>query len=168
MDDNYIFMAFERCVAKNDIVLTVDNRSEGIIKYITIGDVLDLITRQKAENSNLTSRLTSLQNDLTSAKEEIERLQKANRLFEYLNEAVYHDDRGLVFDFKTAEAKNDAINKMVDKLCDIQTAKAEAVKGFADRYVGSIVKLFKLNYGQTEEAMELRKQIEKELVGDAE
>lgn len=45
-------------------------------------DLLDLINRQNAENSNLqeknlnlTSDLTSLQKDLTSAKAEIERLQ---------------------------------------------------------------------------------------------
>ena len=43
--------------------------------------ILDLINRQKAENSNLTSHLTSLQNDLTSAKAEIEGLQKENHWF---------------------------------------------------------------------------------------
>ncbi len=37
---------------------------------------LDLINRLEEKNSNLTSDLTSLQNDLTSAKAEVERLHK--------------------------------------------------------------------------------------------
>jgi hypothetical protein len=83
--------------------------------FITIiSQGADLINRQKAENSNLTSDLTSLQNDLTSAKSEIWALKEtlAGRL-----------SASAVFAIKEAEAKGKAM---------VHSLKAEAIKEFAE------------------------------------
>ena len=69
-------------------------------------NALDLINRLQAENSNLTSNLTSLQNDLTSAKAENEQLTK--------------DKESLAYSLANAVGQK-------------MTAKAEAYKEFADR-----------------------------------
>ena len=71
--------------------------------------LLDLINRQQAENSNLTSDLTSLQNDLTSAKAEIKRLTTLAKL---------------------GNMRADDYRAMRDKC---KTARAEAIKAFAER-----------------------------------
>lgn len=71
---------------------------------------IDLINRQKAENSNLTFDLTSLQNDLTYVKAEIERLEGA---------------------LKAEEQHNELTMEMAQKA--LQNAKTEAIKEFADR-----------------------------------
>ena len=83
-------------------------------------DALDLIKRYKAENSNLTSDLTSLQNDLTSAKSEIWALKEtlAGRL-----------SASASFIAKTAEAKGKAM---------VHSLKSEAIKEFAERLKGEM------------------------------
>lgn len=72
---------------------------------------LDLINRLQAENSNLTSSLTSLQNDLTSAKAENEQLTK--------------DKESLAYSLANAVGQK-------------MTAKAEAYKEFADLSIKKI------------------------------
>lgn len=77
---------------------------------------LDLINRLQAENSNLTSDLTSLQNDLTSAKAEIERLKNAYKQVAW--------ERDIFAEDMKQEIKKDCSYLMLD----IKTIKAEAYK----------------------------------------
>ena len=79
--------------------------------------------------------------EINHLQAENERLEKANGLFEYLNKAVYLQ-RDIPFEFKTIEAKNKAINKYIDKMCDIQTAKAESYKEFAEKVKENHFKYF--------------------------
>lgn len=80
MTDNEIVKALEFCKSLHhtECACCPLDKNKNCIEDLA-GFALSLITRQKAENLNLTSRLTSLQNDLTSAKAEIERL-KAKRM----------------------------------------------------------------------------------------
>lgn len=76
---------------------------------------LDLIHRQQAE---------------------IESLKNANGLFEYLNYAAHHyviNGKTWTQEFATIEARNKAIQDKVVLLSDIQTAKSEAVREFAEK-----------------------------------
>ena len=57
----------------------IKNYDGSYVNFKKLGNALDLINRLQAENSNLTSDLTSLQNDLTSAKAENERLRENNK-----------------------------------------------------------------------------------------
>ena len=112
MTDNEIIKALE-CCSKDDC----DNCPNSFANCYSnlAGHALDLIKRYKAENSNLTSDLTSLQNDLTSAKSEIWALKEtlAGRL-----------SASASFIAKTAEAKGKAM---------VHSLKAEAIKEFAER-----------------------------------
>ncbi len=78
MTDNEIIKALECCIKIDCEKCDFKTRFKTATncRNDLLGHCLDLINRQKAENSNLTSHLTSLQNDLTSAKAEIERLKK--------------------------------------------------------------------------------------------
>ena len=67
-------------------------------------DALDYINRLEAENSNLTSNLTSLQNDLTSAKAEVEELRSN---LDVVNHTISY--------FK-AEAVKEFVEKLTDKI----------------------------------------------------
>ena len=112
MTDNEIIKAFECCDIKgvcNNCPFKNDRES-----CERLGDlVLDLINRQKAENSNLTSRLTSLQNDLTSAKAEIERLTAMVEAAEdYLHPLPFKN----AFDEEIAKAKAEAIKEFAERL----------------------------------------------------
>ena len=92
-------------------------------KFIALlSNTIKLINRQKAEIEKLLA--------------EKERLEKANRLFEYVSEAVHHTSVGIV-EYKTIEAKNKAIEKKIEKLSNIQIAKEEATKEFAERLKGT-------------------------------
>ena len=77
-------------------------------------DALDLINRLQAENSNLTSDLTSLQNDLTSAKAEIERLKKEKDEYAYL----YEKHINTAFSHIKAEAYKEFANWQEVKLAN--------------------------------------------------
>ncbi len=84
-------------------------------KASIISNTLDLINRQKAE---------------------IERFQKAWEMFSYLNEAVHYVEIGgkvETVEFVSAEAKQKAINKKLDLLCNARKAKSEAQKELAER-----------------------------------
>ena len=78
MTDKEIIKALECCVNWGSTTSCADCPlcNTGCVHFSKLKETLDLINRKQAENSNLTSDLTSLQNDLTSAKAEIERLQK--------------------------------------------------------------------------------------------
>lgn len=77
-------------------------------KSIMLEDALDLINRYEEKNSNLTSDLSSLQNDLTSAKAEVERLKTA---------------------FENSQKTTKYWHKKCGELAEeIQIAKAEAYK----------------------------------------
>lgn len=84
--------------------------------------LVNFIKRQKAENSNLLSVLTSLQKDLTSAKAEIERLKKANEMF---------TDIGKMYSEIKAEAIKSFAYKITEKASIIE------VNGFFHKYVVS-------------------------------
>lgn len=91
MTDNEIIKALECCDNDKQCTECPMNDSYPFCDDVIGGIALDLINRQKAENSNLTSRLTSLQNDLTSAKAEIERLQKQlNNAEDLVNEKTVY------------------------------------------------------------------------------
>ena len=64
-----------RGVCKDCVYMKFKMTDQGCLTPM-LKDVLDLINRLEAENSNLTSNLTSLQNDLISAKAENERLKE--------------------------------------------------------------------------------------------
>jgi hypothetical protein len=77
MTDNEIIKALEICSTykarcKDCPAFVKVDRSN--CKQVLVG-ALNIINRQKAENSNLTSDLTSLKKDLTSSQAEIERLK---------------------------------------------------------------------------------------------
>lgn len=114
MTDNEIIKALECCV--NADCLNCPRFTEEwhngmcdeLLRY-----ALDLINRLKAENSNLTSDLTSLQRDLTSAKAEIEEMVKHN-----------HIRTSMIQDAWKRIEELDKLN---------ETAKSEAVREFAER-----------------------------------
>lgn len=74
---------------------------------------LDLINRQKAENSNLSSDLTSLKKDLTSARAEIERLKvdfESMRCIANGFKSAYEREKG---------ARNIAIQDFAERVKDV-------------------------------------------------
>ena len=85
MTDNEIIKALECCFVEESCSKCpwyIDCKSN-VLESIPYGlgrAAFDLINRQKKENSNLNSRLTSLQNDLTSAKAEIKSLRRENKI----------------------------------------------------------------------------------------
>ena len=89
MTDNEIIMALECCGQNVEFEHCADcpfnNLSKAICTIRLSRVALDFINRQKAENSNLSSDLTSLKKDLTSAKAEIERLQRHNNEYGFCN-----------------------------------------------------------------------------------
>lgn len=114
LTDNEIIKALECCLSPvaescNDCPFYEEN----CLEISTERLALDLIYRQK---------------------EEIERLKNANRMFEFLEEAVYHTKGDLRFDFKTIEAKNDAISRFIDKFSNMQIVRIEAIKDFVEKY----------------------------------
>ena len=114
MTDNEIIKALECCINNGDCRECALNPKKGNYGYCTglaIKSALDLINRQKAENSNLTSDLTSLRNDLTSAKAEIERLNK-QLIFE-INSAF---DRGKTEAYKEFAKRFCAITKAIPEM----------------------------------------------------
>ena len=114
MTDNEIIKALECC---NDGIVWCEEcpYHENDCEMRLLIDTLDLINRQKAENSNLTSHLTSLQNDLTSAKAEIERL---NNITSASAISIMAD---IVIEVEKKKPKF------------IHEIKAEAIKEFAER-----------------------------------
>ena len=79
---------------------------------------LDLINRLEAKNSNLTSDLTSLQNDLTSAKAEIEKWQKnCDELYEQMSERQKAEVE-IAKRMTKAEAYKEFANRLTDKIMD--------------------------------------------------
>ena len=117
-------------VIKNSTTYCVD---------VLLQNALDLINRLKEKNSNLTSDLTSLQNDLISAKAEIERLT-------------------VLADLGNVRAND--YRAMRDKC---KTAKAEAYKEFAERLKDKYKPYVILGSGVAE--IEINNLL-KELVGD--
>lgn len=76
-------------------------------------DIDDLINRQKAE---------------------IERLNNLKRFEKFIDERIHTDKvRGLSWEFRTKEDRDKAFEKELEKLFDIATARAEAIKEFAER-----------------------------------
>lgn len=132
LTDNEIVKAFECCYTDKlceECPLCELAHSEKLCfngdAYAIPRMIIDLINRLQAENEELVRNTNKL-------KAEIERLQKANGLFEYLKNTVHYND-GLIREFRTIEDRDEAINKMVKKFSDLQTAKAEAYKEFAVR-----------------------------------
>lgn len=81
MTDNEIKKALEICASDN---LGCEDGCPYVTKSNSCSlkkDTLDLINRLQAENLKLLSNLTSLQNDLTDAEAENERLKKSNEMF---------------------------------------------------------------------------------------
>lgn len=101
-----------------------------------INDFLPEYTRQKAENSNLSSDLTSLKKDLTSAKAEIERLKgNAPKLFisdktpsRYFK--VKSSQPILIYPYEEAK---------IELVPSTEQTKAEAIKDFAERLTHALV-----------------------------
>jgi hypothetical protein len=82
LTDTEIIKALECCIKPIQEICIDCPLYEGICTKVDLKSLaLDLINRLEEKNSNLTSDLTSLQNDLTSANAEIERLQKENETF---------------------------------------------------------------------------------------
>ena len=120
MTDNDVIKAMECCI-ENDLddcaeCLYLYKECDGNCIDRLLRDALDLINRLKDENSNLTSDLTSLQRDLTSAKAENERLQKESDRRHYTLQCY-------ALQYGTVKDQTEVINK----------AKAEAVREFADK-----------------------------------
>jgi hypothetical protein len=114
LTDNEIIKALEewlneiRKSYQTSIDLGYENISTDTEKYmILMRETLDLINRLQAKNLNLTSDLTSLQNDLTSLQAENERLN-------FLLDDAYENNRGLVelLERAKAEAYKDCIEKV--------------------------------------------------------
>lgn len=81
-------------------------------------NALDLINRQKEENSNLTSNLTSLQNDLTSAKAEVERLKKENKILSKNADTAFQDGLNEARDLYRAEVRNEVATEVMRVLVE--------------------------------------------------
>lgn len=92
-------------------------------------DIVDLINSQKEENSNLTSHLTSLQNDLTSAKAEVERLRKENEILSVNADTAFQDGLNETRDLYRAEVRNEvateAMRVLVEKFCKGKKGEGE-------------------------------------------
>ncbi len=66
-------------------------------------------------------------------KAELERLNNLKRFEKFIDERIHTDKvRGLSWEFETKEARDKAFEKELEKLFDITTARAEAVKDFAE------------------------------------
>ena len=113
--DDEIVKALEWCKDANCFGCPFDGEVDCVHKSAQVA--LDLIKRQKAENSNLTSDLTSLQNDLTSAKAEIERLRE--------------EREKLLKECKKCGSKTQKVITKLQK--QMRQNKNEAIKGFAER-----------------------------------
>ena len=125
MTDNEIIKAFEICNTREDCggcPLSKDDPCPSEFQLSMM--ILDLINRQQAE---------------------IEKLGKASGLLKYVSEAVHHTSVGDV-DFVSKEAKDKAIKELIDRLCNIQTIKAEAIKEFAEKVKTNKRKLFNYIY----------------------
>lgn len=78
-----------------------------------ISNALDLINRQQAE---------------------IERLNNLKRFEKFICERIHTDkERNLTWIFATKEAEQEAFEQELEKLFDISTTRAEAIKEFAER-----------------------------------
>ena len=124
MTDNEIIKALECCAEPVGINCVKCPFEKNCLEINMCEMALELINRQKAENSNLTSDLTSLQNDLTSAKAEIKRFKNA---------------------FEQIKWERD----LFEEQC--KTAKAEAIKEFAEDVYGEIDDAIHSNYNAKEE-----------------
>lgn len=70
---------------------------------------------------------------------EIERLNNLKRFEKFIDERIHTDKvRGLTWEFKTKEERDKAFEKELEKLFDIATAKSEAVKEFAERFLKKV------------------------------
>lgn len=124
-----------------------------MISKLTAKEALDLINRLEAEKSNLTSNLTSLQNDLTSAKAEIERFAKLTKPTSTSgfkiekDKVIFFTDmlNGYKHEYNTLDdfiAECNLLLKRCYEVDDVnsilkgklETAKSEAVKEFAERF----------------------------------
>ena len=123
MTDNEIIKALECCNVFDSCPDECPFHSKDFSKKLNCLDekegimakTLDLINRQKAE---------------------IERLQKANGLLKYLKEAVHRIEIGgkeEVVEYASDEAFHNAITNKINLMCNVQTAKSEAYKEFAER-----------------------------------
>lgn len=102
-------------------------------------NALDLINHLQAENSNLTSDLTSLQveneelvNNSYKLKAEVERLQTVKKHID----TVIHRDR----EYTSTESYNEAFQKALARLYDNTNAKAEAYKEFSEMAIDRVEK----------------------------
>lgn len=91
-------------------------------------EALDLINRQKAE---------------------IERLNNLKRFENFIDERIHTDRvRGVTWEFKTKQDRDEAFEKELEKLFDIANARAEAVKKFAEIVKANKTRLFNYIYSE--------------------
>ena len=124
MTDNEIKKALE-CWIKNYDGL--------VINFITLSNALDLINRLETKNSNLTSDLTSLQNNLTSLKAEKEVFILAQETLQERIDFLEAENYVLMEDKEKLKAENESL-KNAYKQCawerdtfheELETASAE-------------------------------------------
>ena len=139
MKDNDVIKALEELLSEKPTrtrPYTIIGLTTAKGTSIPLKDVLDLINRQKAEIDILIRKKETLKDEIAEQQAEIERLQKANGLIKYLKEAVCRVEIGgkeEVVDYVSEEAFYSAITKKIKLMSDVQTAKAEAYKEFAER-----------------------------------
>ena len=112
--DNEIVKALECCREKDCCDCPMSEYPQTICEWDAFDIAIDLINRQKAENSNLTSDLNSLQNDLTSAKAEIERLNGIRAKLSKENDALKEEKDNLIKTYK--ECMTEAIKEFAERL----------------------------------------------------
>lgn len=102
MTDNEIIKVLEDY--KNSKILQTEN---GVI---SIGDILNLINRQKAENEKLNIEIQAMRGVANSYKAEVERLQKAIKVQDIMIEQQ---------DYKIEAIKSEAIKEFAERLKEI-------------------------------------------------
>ena len=123
MTDNDIIRALECCSNANDCGKCEYEPTEHKIGSVgcsneLMTDALDLIKRLQAENSNLTSDLTSLQRKLTSANAEIEKLLKHNEYI-LMQHAFQRRPDGSCWNDVIEKAKSEARKEFAERLYQI-------------------------------------------------
>jgi hypothetical protein len=119
MTDNEIIKALERCRYHRECCFCNSVEECGNKKNLTIS-ALDLINRQKAEKENLEIEIQAMRNAANGYKAEVERVQ------------AKYDNMQIGYDLAVAE--RNANMRSFREICkQLKTAKAEAVKEFAER-----------------------------------
>ena len=115
MTDNEIIKALEDKTHKAEYSWVDSSYCD--VEVSLLKNALDLINRQQAE---------------------IEKLQNLKTFENFIIRRIHGIGTKYECDFATKEARDEAFEKELNKLFDIATARAEAIKEFAERFINLI------------------------------